>query len=108
MATYKIESETLTAISDKIREKLGVTTRYTPLQMPSGVEDVYNRGYTDGYSSGSSSSVDSPLPIPIETEAEMTALLTSATTASVGAIYKYVGETTNTYTQGELYIIAEE
>lgn len=51
---------------------------------------------------------DSPLPIGIETEAEMSALLTSATADSVGAVYKYTGETTDTFTSGALYIIAEE
>ena len=49
--------------------------------------------------------VDSPLPIPIETETEMNALLVNATADSIGAIYKYTGPNTNTYTQGGLYII---
>lgn len=51
---------------------------------------------------------DSPLPIEVTTEAEMTALLTNATSESVGAVYKYVGETTDTYEHDALYIIAEE
>lgn len=51
---------------------------------------------------------DSPLPIEVATEAEMSALLTSATADSVGAVYKYTGETTDTFTSGALYIIAEE
>ena len=50
----------------------------------------------------------SPLPRNIYTETEMTALLTNATTGSVGAVYKYMGTTTDTYTQGGLYIIQEE
>ena len=50
----------------------------------------------------------SPLPREVYTETEMTALLTNATTASVGAVYKYMGTTTDTYTQGGLYIIQEE
>ena len=50
----------------------------------------------------------SPLPIEVRTEAEMTAILTNATSADIGAIYKYIGGTTLTYTNGELYIIAEE
>lgn len=49
---------------------------------------------------------DSPLPIEILTETEMTAILENATHA--GAVYKYTGETTDIYTQGELYIIQEE
>lgn len=51
---------------------------------------------------------DSPFPIPIPTAAEMTALIENATSKSVGAIYKYTGETTDNYTKGGLYIIAEE
>lgn len=51
---------------------------------------------------------DSPLPIPIYTEAKMNAILASATKESVGAVYKYVGNTTSTYEKGVLYIIGEE
>ncbi len=46
----------------------------------------------------------SSLPIEISTEAEMTALLE---TAEVGAVYKYIGESTNAYTNGSLYIVEE-
>lgn len=52
------------------------------------------------YSSGSS-----PLPIEVESEEEMTSILTNATASMVGAVYKYVGETTTTYTKGALYVI---
>lgn len=38
----------------------------------------------------------------ILTEAEMTALLE---TAEVGSVYKYVGESTDTYENGGLYIV---
>lgn len=51
-----------------------------------------------------SGGVDSPLPIEISTEAEMSALLD---TAPVGAIYKYVGETTDTYENGTKYELCE-
>lgn len=44
----------------------------------------------------------SSLPIEISTEAEMTALLE---TAPIGAVYKYVGESTDTYENGGLYIV---
>lgn len=47
---------------------------------------------------------DSPLPIEISTEAEMTALLE---TAEVGAVYKYVGETTELYENGAWYVVEE-
>jgi hypothetical protein len=42
------------------------------------------------------------LPIEISTADEMTALLS---TAEVGAIYKYTGETTDTYENGALYVV---
>lgn len=48
--------------------------------------------------------VDNPLPIEIATADEMTALLS---TAEVGAIYKYTGETTDTYENGALYVVEE-
>jgi hypothetical protein len=48
---------------------------------------------------------DSPLPIEVATEAEMTALLTSG---EVGGVYKYTGETTDTYENGALYLLEEE
>lgn len=44
---------------------------------------------------------DSPLPIEVSTEAEMTALLESG---AVGGVYKYMGETTDTYENGALYV----
>lgn len=55
----------------------------------------------EGYKSGEGS----PLPIEISTEAEMTALLS---TAEVGSVYKYTGETTDTYENGALYVVEEE
>lgn len=45
---------------------------------------------------------DSPLPIEIATADEMTALLE---TAEVGSVYKYMGETTDAYENGALYIV---
>lgn len=50
----------------------------------------------------------SGLPIEVNSEALMTTILNSATAESVGAIYKYIGETTSTYEYGALYIIEEE
>lgn len=43
-----------------------------------------------------------PKPIEISSETAMNALLT---TADMGAVYKYVGETTDTYENGGLYIV---
>lgn len=54
----------------------------------------------EGYGQGE----DSPLPTEVATEDEMTALLS---TAEVGAIYKYTGETTDTYENGALYVVEE-
>lgn len=53
-----------------------------------------NKGQSSGGGSGA--------PIEVATEAEMTALLE---TAEVGSVYKYVGETTDTYENGGLYIV---
>lgn len=47
---------------------------------------------------------DSPLPIAVATDTEMTALLE---TAEVGSVYKYMGESTDTYENGGLYIVEE-
>ena len=44
-------------------------------------------------------------PIEISTEAAMNAVLEGA---QVGAIFKYVGETTSTYENGALYVVEEE
>lgn len=47
---------------------------------------------------------DSDVPPEIATEAEMTVLLD---TAAVGSVYKYVGETTDKYENGVMYIVEE-
>lgn len=48
---------------------------------------------------------NSPLPIEVATEEEMNSLLE---TAEIGDIYKYTGETTDTYENGALYVVEEE
>lgn len=53
-------------------------------------------------------STDSPLPPNINSEEGMKDILENATSESVGAIYKYKGETTDTYESDALYIVAEE
>ena len=40
MAEYKIQSETLTAIGDAIRGKVGITDKFTPAQMAQVIENV--------------------------------------------------------------------
>lgn len=58
----------------------------------------------EGYDALSSVTVNVPISeVPkISTEAEMTALLE---TAEVGSVYKYVGESTDAYENGGLYIV---
>lgn len=43
--------------------------------------------------------------VEVSTEEKMTAILESATDSTVGSVYKYTGETTDTYTSGEHYIV---
>lgn len=47
-------------------------------------------------------------PIPVSSEAEMNAVLESATTDNVGMVYKYMGEESEIYEIGALYIIELE
>lgn len=53
------------------------------------------------------SGAGSGVPIPVSSEAEMNEILESATEDNIGMVYKYMGETTETYEQGALYIIAD-
>lgn len=53
----------------------------------------------EGYGQGG---MDSPLPIEVENEEKMNSLLAAA---DPGSVYKYTGETTDTYENGELYIV---
>lgn len=75
--------------------------------IPSGTKDINKNGTHDvkDYANVNINVADPP---EISTESEMNALLSSASESSVGAVYKYVGATTSTYTNGELYIIAKE
>lgn len=50
----------------------------------------------------------SPFPVEVETYEDMMEILNAATPLDVGGIYKYIGKTNDTFTQGSLYIIAEE
>lgn len=50
--------------------------------------------------------LDSPLPIQVSTEAEMAAILESTTVA--GGIYQYVGDSTDTFENGGLYMVTAE
>lgn len=49
-----------------------------------------------------------PLPEEVSTEAEMNTILAKATESSIGAVYKFIGETTDTYEKDALYVIAHE
>lgn len=59
----------------------------------------------DGLSKVTVSVAGSAVPTTVSTEAEMTALLESG---EVGGVYMYVGETTETYENGALYVLEEE
>ena len=50
----------------------------------------------------------SPRPQVVESEAKMNEILSNATEASIGTVYKYEGELSNTYEQGALYILSGE
>jgi flagellar biosynthesis/type III secretory pathway protein FliH len=52
MVIYRIEGETLTAIGNKLREKLGVYTIFTPPQMPKAIDSVYDKGHSEGHTEG--------------------------------------------------------
>lgn len=88
MAKWFIDESTLTDIADAIREKKGTSDLLDPANF---AEEI------GGITGGSSA-----MPIKVSSEAEMNALLE---TAPVGAVYKYVGITTDTYENGGLYLL---
>lgn len=57
---------------------------------------------------GVPSNLDSPLPIEVKTAEEMNTILRLATDESIGAVYKYVGDESDVYDTGDLYIITQE
>jgi hypothetical protein len=67
-------------------------------------QKVYDAGYEKGKVENEGKD-NSALPIEVLTESEMNALLTSG---EVGGVYKYMGETTDTYENGALYVLEEE
>ena len=50
MGIVFINDETLKGIAEQIREKLGVSDKYKPNDMPSAVQSVYDKGLEDGIS----------------------------------------------------------
>lgn len=86
MAEYLIQGETLTAIADAIRNKINSQETITPSLMADKILNI-NGGIQN-----------------ISTETEMNSLLNSN---NVGKVYKFVGETTNTYVKDDLYIVEE-
>lgn len=121
-------TEKLSAIAAAIRAKTGKAEKLSLDQMPNEIAGIDSGGADpvlqektitdngfympdDGYDGLSSVTVnvpipeDSPLAIEVSTADEMTALLD---TAPVGAIYKYVGTTTDKYENGTKYELCEE
>ena len=120
-------TEKLSAIAAAIRAKTGKAEKLSLDQMPKEIAGIDSGGADpvlqektitengfympdDGYDGLSGVTVnvpipeDSPLAIEVSTADEMSALLD---TAPVGAIYKYVGETTATYENGTKYELCE-
>lgn len=53
MAEYLIQDETLTNITDRLRDIMGNDqTTYLPEEIPQAINDVYDVGYSDGLSEG--------------------------------------------------------
>ena len=67
-------------------------------------QKVYDAGYEKGKAENEGKD-NSALPIEVLTESEMNALLTSG---EVGGVYKYMGETTDTYEKDALYLLEQE
>lgn len=84
MAKKLYEESDIQGIADAIREKNGTTNTYKVSEMASAIG-----AYVDS------------TPIEISTDAEMEAVLTSE---NVGKVYKFTG-TSDTYTNGDLYIV---
>lgn len=70
-----------------------------PENIKEGVEILGVTGTFKGGISG--------MPIEVSTVEEMTTILTNATSEDVGKFYKYTGESTIDYINGELYMISE-
>lgn len=73
---------------------------------PSGTLEITKNGaYNVTNYAAANVNVPTGTPIELATSAEMDAVLVSA---NVGKIYKYVGETNETYANGNLYQVTEE
>lgn len=84
---YLIKESTLTSIGDAIRTKTGGTELIPPENMP---DEILNNISTD--------------ILEIDTPAEMDSLLIAD---NIGKTYRYIGETTSDYTNGDLYMVEE-
>lgn len=52
MADVVVNDQIFNDIANGIREKTGVTTTYTPEEMPTGIDDVYVKAFDDGCAEG--------------------------------------------------------
>lgn len=123
-ATSPNATEPTYAIGDSVALTLGGSDAFYVVERksePSGVTVEYNGSVIATIENGNKATLpikdkkmksdivvtvpeatDSPLPVEVSTEAEMTALLESG---EVGGVYKYVGETTDAYENGALYVL---
>ena len=74
--------------------------------VPTGTKTITSNGTHDvtNYASANVNVEDSPLPIEVPTETEMNALLSNG---EVNGVYKYAGETTDSYENGALYMLIQ-
>jgi len=76
--------------------------------IPSGVKEIAVNG-EHNVTEYARVKVDVPqgLPLEVSTEAKMNNILSTATESELGKVYKYTGETTDSYENGAIYIIEE-
>ena len=76
---------------------------------PAGTKEITENGAAVDVSEYEFAYANVPqgLPIEVSTEAEMNNILSTATESELGKVYKYTGETTDSYENGAIYIIEE-
>lgn len=90
MAEYLIKDSTLTEIADAIRTKTGSTDTITANNMANKILTIVSGGSTIE---------------DISTESEMNSALAFE---NIGKIYRYTGETGETYVSGDIYVVESD